>query len=114
MIRTPLIWRLLGSRRNLVFAYLVATALIVWLLAGCASTPVAMPQVVNVPVEVKVPVPVPCARRADLPAPPDVLTAEQLTALDDYRAVITLELQRRALARYSAELAALLAACVAD
>lgn len=102
--------RLLGNRLALVLAYAAAAALI---LAGCASAPPA-PQIVNVPVEVKVPVPVPCVKRADLPPPPKILSNEELAALDDYRLVITLDLQRRALRDYQAQVDAVLRACTSD
>lgn len=103
--------RLMGNRGALVLAYAIAAVLV---LAGCATSTPPAPQVVNVPVEVKVPVPVPCVKRADLPAPPRLLSNEELAALDDYRLVITLDLQRRALRDYQAQVDAVLRGCVSD
>lgn len=79
-------------------------ALIVVLLAGCASG-------VQVPREVKVPTPVACIAPEDKPARPQLLSDGDILILDSYRAVWALWGDRLEREAYEQKLAAIVEGC---
>ena len=79
-----------------------AIACLAALLAGCSTT-------IPVPETVKVPVPVSCI---DAPIPkPRLVTDAELAAMDDYKATISLWIDRRDRQTYEGRLEAALAGC---
>jgi len=84
---------------------MVRAALIVLLLAGCATRLPAT-------VEVQVPVAVPCVQADEIPARPAFLADRDLYALGDYDLVLSLAKDRRQRQVYEALLEGVLSACV--
>ena len=81
------------------------TILIFLLLAGCASIPNTIHDVKDVKIAVKEK----CVEA--LPVKPQIHTEDEIKAMNDYEAAITLLLEHIMLRSYSAELEAALAGC---
>ena len=81
---------------------LLVIVLMGMLLSGCATTQKPDSTTVNIPI------PVPCAAEI---IKPEFQTDAQITALDDYRFVTSLWLDRRLRQGYESELEAALEAC---
>ena len=87
--------------RKLVCLSLLAFCL---LQAGCSLLP-AKPE----PIAVNIPVPVPCV--TELPAAPTLPSDDEYRAMDEYRFVTSLWLERRLRQNYQGELEAILKGC---
>lgn len=76
-----------------------------WALTGCAGSGVTIPK------EVRVPVPVACVDPKDRPARPPLRTDAEILALDSYRAIWALWLDREDRQGYELRLEAVVEGC---